>query len=173
MKFLFRWIFSRIPEDTVQCAVVFFLHLLCGGVCCTPSTSYTALFVAASAGPVPATADCSCSVQHWYRDTAWARHTRSWSLLPERRRGREEPRCTPGAAHSDPGPWQPTTPLQPCQSIRDLGLIFTTNFIVQLYVNVWTTVKWLMSCKIPKCGHRSVKIWFLAARDISIRVTET
>ena len=99
-------------------------------------------------------------------------HTRSWSLLPERRRGREEPRCTPGAAHSDPGPWQPTTPLQPCQSIRDLGLIFTTNFIVQLYVNVWT-VKWLMSCKIPKCGHRSMKIWLLAARDISIIVTET
>ena len=43
-------------------------------------------------------------------DTAWARHTRSL-LLPERRRGREQPRCTPGAAHSDPCPWQPTTPL--------------------------------------------------------------
>ena len=52
-----------------------------------------------------------------------------------------------------------------------LALFSQPTLLFQLYVNVWTTVKWLMSCKIPKCGHRSVKIWFLAARDISIIVT--
>ena len=86
--------------------------ICCGVVECTPAQHTLPCLLLPRQDPVPATADCSCSVQHWYRgwDTAWARHTRSL-LLPERRRGREQPRCTPGAAHSDPGPWQPTTPL--------------------------------------------------------------